>query len=93
MTAKTFLATIATVALTVAATAMTVSTAVAAEPSQNTANANTAAAAVSSTVLEQSQGLTRAQVIAQTLEARKKGLIPETEADFDVAQTKKQIAK
>lgn len=93
MTAKTFLATIATVALTVAATAMTVSTAVAAEPAQSAANTSTAAAAVASTVVEQGKGLTRAQVIAQTIEARKQGLIPETEADFDVAQTKRQIAK
>ena len=93
MTAKTFLATIATVALTVAATAVTVTSAVAAEPTQSAAHANTAASAASSAVVEQSKGLTRAQVIAQTLEARKQGLIPETEADFDVAQTKKQIAK
>lgn len=38
-------------------------------------------------------GLTRAEVIAAMLEARKNGLIPETEADFDVAQTRKHIAR
>jgi hypothetical protein len=91
MTAKTLLAAVATVAFTVAATAMTVTTAFAAEP---TANANTTATvAVTSTVTDKDSGLTRAQVIAQTIEARKKGLIPETEADFDVAQTKKHFAK
>lgn len=38
-------------------------------------------------------GLTRAQVIAELLEARKNGTIPVTEADFDVAQTRKHFAK
>ncbi len=38
-------------------------------------------------------GLTRAQVIAELIEARKNGLIPETEADYDVAQTKKHFVK
>ncbi|WGG49188.1 DUF4148 domain-containing protein [Rugamonas sp. DEMB1] len=38
-------------------------------------------------------GVTRAQVIAELLEARKNGTIPETEADYDVAQTKKHFAK
>lgn len=95
MTAKTLIAAVATVAFTVAATAMTVTTAFAAEPAPAPSPAaNTAAtAAVTSTVADKDAGLTRAQVIAQTIEARKKGLIPETEADFDVAQTKKHFAK
>jgi len=93
MTAKTLIAAVATVAFTVAATAMTVTTAFAAEPAQAAPANATATAAVTSTVANKDSGLTRAQVIAQTIEARKKGLIPETEADFDVAQTKKQFAK
>jgi hypothetical protein len=93
MTAKTLLAAVATVAFTVAATAMTVTTAFAAEPTQAATANTTATVAVTSTVADKDTGLTRAQVIAQTIEARKKGLIPETEADFDVAQTKKHFAK
>jgi len=93
MTAKTLIAAVATVAFTVAATAMTVTTAFAAEPTPATTANTTATVAVTSTVADKDAGLTRAQVIAQTIEARKKGLIPETEADFDVAQTKKHFAK
>lgn len=39
------------------------------------------------------QGKTRAEVQAEFIEARKNGLIPETEADYDVAQTKKHYAR
>jgi hypothetical protein len=38
-------------------------------------------------------GLTRAQVTAAFLAARRQGQIPETEADYDVAQTRKHQAK
>lgn len=38
-------------------------------------------------------GLTRAQVQAEYLEARKNGTLIETEADMDVAQTRKHYAK
>ncbi|MBA5607546.1 DUF4148 domain-containing protein [Duganella sp. FT3S] len=68
--------------------AQTTATAAAAPATQ----ANTAAAAVT-TARPAATGLTRAQVIAELLEARKNGTIPETEADFDVAQTKKHFAK
>jgi hypothetical protein len=55
--------------------------------------ANTAAAAASTASTAQPPvGLTRAQVRAEFLEARKNGTLMETEADFDVAQTKKQFA-
>jgi len=93
MTAKTLIAAVSTVAFTLAATALTVSTAFAAEPSPAPAANTAAAVAVTSTVTDKNAGLTRAQVIAQTVEALKKGLIPETEADMDVAQTKKHFAK
>jgi hypothetical protein len=36
---------------------------------------------------------TRAEAIAEVIEARKNGTMIETEADMDVAQIKKQIAK
>lgn len=39
------------------------------------------------------QQLTRADVHARAVEARRNGTLPETEADMDVAQTKKQYAK
>lgn len=38
-------------------------------------------------------GRTRAEVIAEVIEARKNGTLIETEADMDVAQTRKQTAK
>jgi hypothetical protein len=69
---------------------------------QATATATTAAAqstqaataaAAAAAVRPAATGLTRAQVIAELLEARKNGTIPETEADFDVAQTRKHYAK
>lgn len=40
-----------------------------------------------------SSGRTRADVIAEVLEARKNGTLIENEADMDVAQTKKHIAR
>ncbi|MBA5637093.1 DUF4148 domain-containing protein [Duganella sp. LX20W] len=69
---------------------VTAAAAVAAAPA---AQANTAAAAAVTTARPAATGLTRAQVIAELLEARKNGTIPETEADFDVAQTRKHYAK
>lgn len=36
--------------------------------------------------------LTRAEVRAQAIEARRNGTLIETEADMDVAQTRKQVA-
>jgi hypothetical protein len=40
-----------------------------------------------------SRALTRAEVRAQAIEARRNGTLIETEADLDVAQTKKHYAK
>lgn len=101
MSTKHLIATIATVAFTIASTALTATTAfaetaddaVATSTGAAAAPATVAGAALAGTKAEKSTGLTRAEVIAQTLDARKKGLIPETEADFDVAQTKKHVAK
>jgi hypothetical protein len=98
MSTKHLIATIATVAFTLASTALTATTAFAetaddAVVTSTAANAAVAGAALAGTKAEKSTGLTRAEVIAQTLDARKKGLIPETEADFDVAQTTKHVAK
>jgi hypothetical protein len=101
MSTKHLIATIVTVAFTIASTALTATTAFAETPddavatsaASTGANMAVSGAALAGTKAETSHGLTRAEVIAQTLEARKKGLIPETEADFDVAQTKKHTAK
>jgi hypothetical protein len=41
----------------------------------------------------QPAGKTRAEVQAEVIEARKNGTLLETEADFDVAQTRKHIVK
>ena len=57
---------------------------------------NAVAASASSTVsagkAQQPTRLTRAQVQAEFLEARKNGTLLQTEADFDVAQTRKRVA-
>ena len=39
------------------------------------------------------QQLSREQVMAEFYAARKAGLIPQTEADFDVAQTTKHVVQ
>jgi spore germination protein GerM len=85
-TTKTLLRAAATVVFAIAATATTVSSAFAAE----TATTATAAAA---TTTVQPHALTRAEVQAQVIEARKNGTLLETEADFDVAQTRTHVAK
>lgn len=51
-----------------------------------------AASAVAVSKVQKPAGLTRAQVQAEFLEARKNGTLLETEADFDVAQTRKHVA-
>jgi hypothetical protein len=38
-------------------------------------------------------GRTRAEVIAEVIEARRNGTLIETEADMDVAQTRKHLAR
>jgi phosphoribulokinase len=85
-TTKTLLRAAATVVFAIAATATTVSSAFAAEI------ATTATAAAATTTV-QPHALTRAEVQAQVIEARKNGTLLETEADFDVAQTRKHVAK
>jgi hypothetical protein len=61
------------------------------------ASTATAGAAVTTiTVAQQApkqQGLTRAEVKAQVIAARKNGTLIETEADMDVAQTRKHYAQ
>jgi hypothetical protein len=84
-TTKTLLRAAATVVFAIAATATTVTSAFAAE------TAETAATTVAKA--DQPHALTRAEVQAQVIEARKNGTLLETEADFDVAQTRKHIVK
>jgi len=99
-TTKQLMTAVATAAFAIVATATSVTnafaqtTAAPANAAVSTA-AQTAVAngALAATKTEQPSGLTRAQVRAEYLEARKNGTLPETEADFDVAQTKKHFAK
>ena len=103
-TTKNLLTAAATVVFAITATATTVTNAFA-QTTTATAPATTAAAsgsaaqnAVANSALvsakaEKPTGLTRAQVQAEFIEARKNGTLLETEADFDVAQTKKHFAK
>lgn len=93
----------ATAAFAIAATATTVTSAFAqtSAPAAKTSTAAaatstaTAPAAASGAVLAGTQpaALTREQVQAAYLEARKNGTLIETEADLDVAQTRKHYAK
>lgn len=83
-TTKDLLRAAATVVFAIAATATTVSSAFAAEASTTATVAATTA---------QPHALTRAEVQAQVIEARKNGTLLETEADFDVAQTRKHVVK
>lgn len=61
------------------------------------ASASTATAASTTSVVVTQQapkkGLTRAEVQAQVIAARKNGTLIETEADMDVAQTRKHYAQ
>lgn len=84
-TTKDLLRAAATVVFAITATATTVSSAFAAEA----AVTNTTVVAKS----DQPHQLTRAEVQAQVIEARKNGTLLETEADFDVAQTRQHVAK
>lgn len=85
-TTKHLLSAVATAAFAIAAAATTVTNAFADEAAAPAAAAKTAKA-------EAPAGKTRAEVQAEYLEARKNGTLLETEADFDVAQTRKQIVK
>ncbi len=86
-TTKHLLSAFATAAFAIAATATTVTNAFADEAPAPAAPAANAAKA------EAPAGKTRAEVQAEYLEARKNGTLLETEADFDVAQTRKHIVK
>jgi hypothetical protein len=104
-TTKNLLAAAATVVFAIAATATSVTnafaqttTATAPATAASTAAASNAAqhAAAGSALVAikaEKPGLTRAQVQAEFFEARKNGTLLETEADFDVAQTKKHVVK
>ncbi len=83
-TTKHLLSAVATAAFAIAATATTVTNAFADEA---------AAPAAKTVKAEAPAGKTRAEVQAEYLEARKNGTLLETEADFDVAQTRKHIVK
>lgn len=84
MTTKHLLTAVATAAFAIAATATTVTNAFAETgPS----------VAVTEKKAEKPAGKTRAEVQAEYLEARKNGTLIETEADMDVAQTRKHIVK
>ena len=87
-TTKDLLRAAATVVFAIAATATTVSSAFAAETAVATDTTSTSTAAKA----EQPHQLTRAEVQAQVIEARKNGTLLETEADFDVAQTRQHAA-
>lgn len=60
-------------------------------PGGAAAQSAVAATAVAASKAQQPTGLTRAQVQAEFLEARKNGTLLQTEADFDVAQTRKHV--
>lgn len=84
MTTKHLLTAVATAAFAIAATATTVTNAFAQTgPS----------VPVTEKKAEKPAGKTRAEVQAEYLEARKNGTLIETEADMDVAQTRKHIVK
>lgn len=88
-----FAATVAAAGAYAQAESPTVQQATATAAAAAAAAQSTQAAAAAAAVRPAATGLTRAQVIAELLEARKNGTIPETEADFDVAQTRKHHAK
>lgn len=87
--------------LIAALTLASAGTAFAAEDSATATSAaavSTAAAASTTTVAisrqaPQQRGLTRAEVKAQVIAARRNGTLIETEADMDVAQTRKHYAR
>jgi hypothetical protein len=80
--------------------ALTLATAGAAFGAENTdaatgsaATVATAATAVTASQASKPHALTRAEVQAQVIAARKNGTLIETEADMDVAQTRKHTAQ
>lgn len=74
---------------------LALATAGAAIGAEQAAPATTSTEATATTARQQApkqQGLTRAEVRAQVIEARKNGTLIESEADMDVAQTRKHYA-
>ncbi len=75
----------------------TAGTAFGAEDSSTTAAASAApvaaAAAATAKPVQVARPLTRAEVRAQAIEARRNGTMIETEADMDVARTRNQVAR
>ncbi|HJV01257.1 MAG TPA: DUF4148 domain-containing protein [Burkholderiaceae bacterium] len=64
-------------------------TAFAADMPDTTRNEAAGSPSASAATQSEASGLTREQVRAALFEARSKGEVPETEADMDVAQTRK----
>ncbi|GJJ05178.1 hypothetical protein RugamoR64_57160 [Duganella rhizosphaerae] len=103
ITTKNLITAAATAAFAIAAAATTVTSAFAQTTAPAAATSTSAATAAAQTAVAngalatatkaQPAGLTRAQVQAEFLEARKNGTLIETEADMDVAQTKKHNVK
>lgn len=105
-TTKNLLRAAATVAFAIAATATTVTSAMAQEAPRSTttapatvvAGAATATAAKAVTIsgkqapVKASTGLTREQVKAEVIEARKNGTLLQSEADFEAAFLRQQQA-
>jgi hypothetical protein len=77
----------------IAALTLTLIAAAGAASAQSAATPAAAAVASAAQQTAQPHQRTRAEAIAEVIEARKNGTMIETEADMDVAQTKKQIAK
>ncbi|NYE62257.1 hypothetical protein FHW58_003472 [Duganella sp. 1224] len=86
-TTKHLLSAVATAVFAIAATATTVTNAFAAEA------AGASAPAAKSVKVAAPAGKTRAEVQAEYLAARKNGTLLQTEADFDVAQTRKHVVQ
>lgn len=73
--------------------ALTLATAGAAFGAEQDTAATAGKATAATRQAPQSRGLTRAEVQAQVIEARKNGTLIESEADMDVAQTRKHYAR
>lgn len=92
-TTKDLLRAAATVAFAIAAAATTVTNAFAQDTTSPADTATKPASTAATAAAAQASGLTRAQVQAEVIAARKNGTLLETEADFDVAQTRHHVVK
>lgn len=84
---------IAALALATAGAAFGAEQAAASTAAAATTAAASTAAAPAQPAPPAPRGLTRAEVRAQVIEARRNGTLIETEADMDVARTKQQVAR